>query len=729
MAEKQANVKRAGDEIMSTVKKLQQNKDYTKEQKKEYIDAELSRLLDYEKRSELEDMGAGLRHHDRTHFIKAGGSEPKTAGDYAERAWDIATNPFDAAKYSISGGGLENMPWQYNKLKELGYDPSAQSYQERFSGSDKKSNLVGDALNSLNLLDAGDKTYGHIKKGNWSDAGLEAMRFLEVGAFLKPAQMIGKVAKAENMLNTVDNVPLENINQKSLFGNTATNKSPKSYKYSFDDNPDAFEKFAMENPERVRHDVKEDWRGIAPEKQSRELQAKTFDMATDFGNRWAVKDPQKIADLQNQYWQTRRDGSLSKSDERITNDYFWKSSEAESEFLKENNLNHTDLFDFETPRGKEIQERYNNYNKDYMAKNHPELFEKREAIVKRTTEKNQQLKNIEDAIEENMDPEFRRKVLDLYKQSDDTGNIDLSDITVGDFNPNREPVLVYGDKGDTSYVNLPEVDKQYLDDNWDDIGGVRTEYNTITLGSKPKGTQYVVQSDVPLQQKFNFYKPNTWKNPFVKSTDVNNLDPNKTEIVEVAHQKMIDPDIVGGVNAHEIGHDHQKLYRSWIDLLQRYDPKYKYYTGHDKNKLAKTFQDALVNPTDPVKGESTYDTWLSGAGEVHSELMKARFKTAKHYVDNDGLSLEDAIHYVKSLEAKGDDALYEYYLKEGNLDKHFKKKTSKETKKAMLKILPMAIPAIGTAAAVATGGDDPSATNVQQQKYGGSVEDLFKFFR
>lgn len=221
MAEKQANVKRAGDEIMSTVKKLQQNKDYTKEQKKEYIDAELSRLLDYEKRSELEDMGAGLRHHDRTHFIKAGGSEPKTAGDYAERAWDIATNPFDAAKYSISGGGLENMPWQYNKLKELGYDPSAQSYQERFSGSDKKSNLVGDALNSLNLLDAGDKTYGHIKKGNWSDAGLEAMRFLEVGAFLKPAQMIGKVAKAENMLNTVDNVPLENINQKSFFGNTA----------------------------------------------------------------------------------------------------------------------------------------------------------------------------------------------------------------------------------------------------------------------------------------------------------------------------------------------------------------------------------------------------------------------------------------------------------------------------------------------------------------------------
>ena len=193
-AKQQANISRASQAIKENVKSIEQNKSYNKKQKDELIKDEYSRLLDYDKRTDLENAGAWLNNHDATHFVQAGGSEPKTAGDYAERTWDIITNPFDAAKYSISGGGLENMPWQYNTLKDLGYDPSAQSYQERFSGSEGKSNMVGDALNSFNLFDAGDKVYRNAEKGNWSDAGLEALRFLEVGAFMKPG-MIGKLAK------------------------------------------------------------------------------------------------------------------------------------------------------------------------------------------------------------------------------------------------------------------------------------------------------------------------------------------------------------------------------------------------------------------------------------------------------------------------------------------------------------------------------------------------------
>jgi hypothetical protein len=189
-----ANISRASQAIKENVKSIQSNKNYTKKQKDELIKNEYARLLDYDKRTDLENAGAWLNNHDATHFVQAGGSEPKTAGDYAERTWDIITNPFDAAKYSISGGGLENMPWQYNTLKDLGYDPSAQSYQERFSGSEGKSNLVGDALNSFNLFDAGDKVYRNAEKGNWSDAGLEALRFLEVGAFMKPG-MLGKLGK------------------------------------------------------------------------------------------------------------------------------------------------------------------------------------------------------------------------------------------------------------------------------------------------------------------------------------------------------------------------------------------------------------------------------------------------------------------------------------------------------------------------------------------------------
>lgn len=193
-AKQHANISRASQAIKENVKSIEQNKSYTKKQKDELIKDEYSRLLDYDKRTDLENAGAWLNNHEATHFVQAGGSEPKTAGDYAERTWDIITNPFDAAKYSISGGGLENMPWHYNTLKDLGYDPSAQSYQERFSGSEGKSNMVGDVLNSFNLFDAGDKVYRNAEKGNWSDAGLEALRFLEVGAFMKPG-MLGKLAK------------------------------------------------------------------------------------------------------------------------------------------------------------------------------------------------------------------------------------------------------------------------------------------------------------------------------------------------------------------------------------------------------------------------------------------------------------------------------------------------------------------------------------------------------
>ena len=100
-----------------------------------------------------------------------------------ERLWDIATNPLQAFKYSVSAGGLENMPYNYNKMKDAGIDPSASSFQERFgygdNGRGKGSNLVGDALNSTtNLLDAGDKVVRNLKSGNYAGAFLEGLRFI-----------------------------------------------------------------------------------------------------------------------------------------------------------------------------------------------------------------------------------------------------------------------------------------------------------------------------------------------------------------------------------------------------------------------------------------------------------------------------------------------------------------------------------------------------------------------
>ena len=189
--ERKRNIDRGVKAVKNSIAAIEKNKTYTKKQKTELLKKETDKLFNIDQ-TQLEETGAVLNQTDQ-HTIKA--APEKTVGDYAERTWDIITNPFDAAKYSISGGGIENMPWNYNKMKELGIDPSARSYQERFSGSDQKSNMVGDVLNSFNLADAGDKVYRNVSKGNWEDAALEATRFLEVGAFMKP-NTLKKIATA-----------------------------------------------------------------------------------------------------------------------------------------------------------------------------------------------------------------------------------------------------------------------------------------------------------------------------------------------------------------------------------------------------------------------------------------------------------------------------------------------------------------------------------------------------
>ena len=228
--ERNQNIARGEKAIKQSIASIQNNKNYTQKEKDELIKKEYDRLLDFDNRNQIEETGALLNKLDQQ-TIKA--APEKTTGDYAERAWDIITNPFDAAKYSISGGGLENMPWNYNKMKEIGIDPSAQSYQERFSGSDKKSNMVGDVLNTFNLFDAGDKVYRNAEKGNWEDALLEATRFLEVGAFMKPGTL-GNIAKyttnnpidnAKNLLNSDKaNAFIGSMYQKGLdIGNPINN--------------------------------------------------------------------------------------------------------------------------------------------------------------------------------------------------------------------------------------------------------------------------------------------------------------------------------------------------------------------------------------------------------------------------------------------------------------------------------------------------------------------------
>jgi hypothetical protein len=237
--ERKRNIDRGVKAVKNSISAIEKNKTYTKKQKAELLKKETDKLFNIDQ-TQLEETGAVLNQTDQ-HSIKA--APEKTVGDYAERTWDIITNPFDAAKYSISGGGIENMPWNYNKMKELGIDPSARSYQERFSGSDQKSNMVGDALNSFNLFDAGDKVYRNASKGNWADAALEASRFLEVGAFMKPnvLKKIASVIPNGNKKNTplfvnipdhIDDVAEEVATQTDNVSdlNTTVNTTPNRYR-------------------------------------------------------------------------------------------------------------------------------------------------------------------------------------------------------------------------------------------------------------------------------------------------------------------------------------------------------------------------------------------------------------------------------------------------------------------------------------------------------------------
>jgi len=130
--------------------------------------------------------------------------------DRPSRAWEIATNPFTAFEYAVSGGGVENMPRNINEMRMAGIDP----------GVVQGRNLVGNALNSnLNLLDAGDKVYRNLQAGNYMNAGLEGLRFIpSIGATKTGVKSLAQDAKG--VLKATDKLKdLKKISQEEkVFG-------------------------------------------------------------------------------------------------------------------------------------------------------------------------------------------------------------------------------------------------------------------------------------------------------------------------------------------------------------------------------------------------------------------------------------------------------------------------------------------------------------------------------
>ena len=265
-----------------------------------------------------------------------------------------------------------------------------------------------------------------------------------------------------------------------------------------------------------------------------------------------------------------------------------------------------------------------------------------------------------------MDPDFRGKIGELYtlagkpmpqymhgfyRESIGTPPIDLNGTKVSMWNPlfdAKRTTLVDIDPTAKNFLNLSSDDQDYLLKNYPGLGGVRTGNSTITLASKPVESYFLAKP----KQKFNITKPGyyeqtnpfqitnplTWKNNTFKPK-YNWIEPEGTysyvdptsdgtaRLIDRSYQSPTSLYQVAGVNAHEIGHDIQPMYDSWINLIQKYDQDAGYYTGHSDNILAETYNEAMLNPVpakDVTKADGTvekdydYQSWLSSPGELQS---------------------------------------------------------------------------------------------------------------
>lgn len=532
-------------------------------------------------------------------------------------------------------------------------------------------------------------------------------------------------------------------------------------------NQQVMDDFLAQNPGKKVDVIRQDeWPGVLnsegiamhdPLNQTRTLQKSEFDQATEFGTKWAVADPvayQKVMD-EIAFVQKRKTALLNSGDNAMTkmetlqnqwlDDYVKQNPSKTAKQLKD---------EYETLRNSnqdvassEYYQALSKAIKDNVATS-PEikaLYNDASTLQNTVQRLDSQIKTLEKSTDPLLDATFKNKIEIIY---DAAGKPMPANPTPVDIS--RRSSLVYGSESEPSFLNLPLEDQQYLLENWRNIGGVRTGNKTITLGSRPEETvRFLEKPALQWEQGVEYEKypfsindPKTWKNAFKKSETgydrkLIEADPSEINPIQIDKQSMVVPETVGEIQAHEVGHDLQKFEEAWIDNLQEYRPDLEYYTGHNRNPLAKEFNEAMVNPTAPVPNpmkpgstKQSSETWKSSVGELHSELMLARYKAAKHFMSKPyaegALTMDEAIAAVKKLEAEGDQALFDFYLDSagGNLTKHFKGETEDSIKKLLIQILPGVVPA-----AVVGAGMSASESGVPENRYGGNIKNLSKFIK
>ena len=330
-----------------------------------------------------------------------------------------------------------------------------------------------------------------------------------------------------------------------------------------------------------------------------------------------------------------------------------------------------------------------------------------------------------------LDPEFKRKIQELYKEAG--YNMPFSTNMVRNVDPANSK-LIYYNENEPTFLGLPDHSKKYLKDNFTRIGGFANPEGTFTIGGKswfnspdfrtvylrtPK-KQKVERQELVKRGPAELFKPNTWLNPIMGDKVITRPEflpvPGADTALELIYDDRVRMEMasdIGDIAAHEAGHPLQRIY-DWKSTLGGYDADYNYFKSNDLNPLSKRYQDAMVNADKSNRSQ----TWLAAPHELHSELMTARLRQARKLMTDENLSMEDAIKRIKGLEKQGDTDLFKSYLSnakpsDGGLNKHFKDTTPENERIELLKFLPMVIGTIGGAGVI--------GSQTQEKKKGGQI--------
>jgi hypothetical protein len=187
------------------------------------------------------------------------------------------------------------------------------------------------------------------------------------------------------------------------------------------------------------------------------------------------------------------------------------------------------------------------------------------------------------------------------------------------------------------------------------------------------------------------------------------------------------PSSVGDIGAHEAGHTAQNLggisydprtgvpyhgYKkdTWGEVTTSTSPDYEYYIPNPTTELGQRFGKAMI---EPEKGKYT---WEASPNELHSDLMIARRRTHENLMKQ-GLDYQTAINKIQK-ETMTDDAMVDELIRQGSLNRFFKKDTPIEEKRALIRLLPAAVPAVGAASML---GGESEESPKRAFQYGGDI--------